>query len=105
MGKQGKLSFAGKIAAYGILMLFSIFSVYPILRVITISLRPGDRLLSKSLALIPEQATLATYVKLFTEQPFLQWMGNSLIISGAVIDYHANVSFDHVAAAVIYHVD
>jgi arabinogalactan oligomer/maltooligosaccharide transport system permease protein len=68
-----------------VLTLFTLFSVYPILRVFTISIRPGDRLLSKSLALIPENATLDTYVRLFTNEPFLTWMGNSLIISLVVM--------------------
>ncbi|UCE08342.1 MAG: carbohydrate ABC transporter permease, partial [bacterium] len=85
MGKPRDLSLKGKIAAYIVLILFTLFAVYPILRVLTISLRPGDRLLSKSLALIPPDATLDTYIKLFTEQPFLQWLGNSLIISAAVM--------------------
>jgi len=84
MRKPRDLSLGGKIAAYSVLCLFSLFSLYPILRVIAISLRPGDRLLSKSLALIPENATLSTYVKLFTEEPFLRWMGNSLVVSGCV---------------------
>ncbi|KPL08327.1 ABC transporter [bacterium SM23_57] len=78
------LSPAGEIASYLILSLFSLFAIYPILRVLAISLRPGDRLLSKSLAIIPEDATLATYQRLFLEEPFLKWMGNSVIVSIAV---------------------
>jgi len=85
MRKPRDLSLTGKIAAYIVLVFFTIFAIYPILRVITISLRPGNRLLSKSLALIPPGATVAAYVKLFAEQPFLQWLGNSMIISGAVM--------------------
>ncbi len=72
MRKPRDLSFHGKIAVYAVLSVFSLFSIYPILRVITISLRPGDRLLSKSLALIPSDATLRTYVHLFTQEPFLR---------------------------------
>jgi len=85
MRKPRELSLPGKIGAYFFLLLFSIFAIYPILCVISISLRPGDRLLSKSLALIPPDATLSTYVKLFSEEPFLMWMGNSLLISCAVM--------------------
>ena len=85
MHKPRDLSKLGRVAAYAVLVVFSIFAVYPILRVITISLRPGDRLLSKSLAIIPPHPTFDTYIKLFTEQPFLQWLGNSLIVSGAVM--------------------
>ncbi len=85
MHKPRDLSLPGKVGAYLILIIFSAFSLYPILCVFTISLRPGDRLLSKSLALIPPQATLQTYVKLFTEQPFLKWMLNSALISVFVL--------------------
>jgi len=60
------------------------FAIYPILCVFSISLRPGDKLLSKSLALIPENATLISYYRLFAEEPFLRWMMNSTIISLAV---------------------
>jgi len=73
------------IFVYAVLVLFTVFAVYPITRVIAISLRPGDRLLTKSLALIPEDATLSTYARLFSEQPFLTWMANSLLVSIAVM--------------------
>jgi len=79
-----KLTKTEKIAAYGILGFFSLFAIYPILIVFSISLRPGDRLLSKSLAIIPENFTFQSYIDLFTEQPFLRWMANSLIVSGLV---------------------
>ncbi|HHE54828.1 MAG TPA: sugar ABC transporter permease, partial [Caldithrix abyssi] len=52
-----KLSVFEKFLAYGVLIFFSLFSIYPILVVFSISLRPGDRLLSKSLAIIPENFT------------------------------------------------
>lgn len=72
------------ILVYAILAAFVVVSLYPIICVLTISLRPGDRLLSKSLAIIPENATLANYVELFTGRPFLRWMSNSLVVSAAV---------------------
>ena len=81
MKKPRDLSTVGKVLSYFVLTLFSLFAVYPILRVVAISLRPGDRLLSKSLAFIPADATLNTYVKLFTQEPFLRWMANSLFVS------------------------
>ncbi|MBN2412049.1 sugar ABC transporter permease [candidate division KSB1 bacterium] len=84
MRKPGEMSTLGKVSAYFVLVVFTLFSVYPILRVFAISLRPGDRLLSKSLAFIPANATFNTYIRLFTEEPFLQWMLNSIIVSGAV---------------------
>ena len=79
-----QLSRMGKLGAYVVLVLFSAFALYPILQVISISLRPGDRLLSKSLAIIPPDATLHSYYQLFFDGPFLHWLRNSLIVSAAV---------------------
>ena len=84
MRKPRELSKTGKFGAYIVLSIFALFALYPILRVVGISLRPGDRLLTKSLSIIPPDATLSTYVKLFVDEPFLQWMANSLIVSLAV---------------------
>ncbi len=69
------------LASYITLGIFCIIAVYPVLQVLTISLRPADRLLSTSLEIIPDNATLQAYVSLFTERPFLLWMGNSLFVS------------------------
>jgi arabinogalactan oligomer/maltooligosaccharide transport system permease protein len=79
--KAIKLSKVEKIISYAVLTFFAAFAVYPILVVFSISIRPGDRLLSKSLAIIPPNFTFQTYVQLFTEHPFLHWMMNSLIVS------------------------
>lgn len=84
MQKPRGLSLTGKIAAYSVLIVFSLFAIWPVLQVVSISLRPGDRLLSKSLAIIPQDATLDTYGRLFSKEPFLQWMWNSIIVSAAV---------------------
>lgn len=84
MNKPRDLSILGKIGAYITLLFFALFALYPILCVISISLRPGDRLLSKSLAIIPHNTTLSTYIRLFSDEPFLLWLGNSIIVSVAV---------------------
>ena len=69
---------------HAVLLLFVAISLYPVLNVVSISLRPGDRLRSTDLAIIPADWTVASYVALFTEQPFLRWLGNSLAVSTAV---------------------
>ena len=69
---------------HAVLLAFSTLAVYPVLNVVSISLRPGDRLRSTDLSIIPPDWTLASYVQLFTEQPFLRWLGNSLVVSAAV---------------------
>ncbi|HHH40722.1 MAG TPA: sugar ABC transporter permease [Chloroflexi bacterium] len=70
------------------LILACVIAVYPILRVFAISLRPGDRLLSTSLAIIPPDATLDNYREVLFGNPelkrpsdFFLWIWNSLTIS------------------------
>ncbi len=72
------------ILIHAFLIIYCIISIYPVLRVISVSLRPGDRLLSTSLEIIPEDASLDSYVQLFTEKNFLVWMWNSLTITVTV---------------------
>lgn len=64
-----------------LLLVFATISLYPVLTVVSISLRPGDQLQSTDLAIIPPNWTLAAYRELFTEQPFLRWLANSLLVS------------------------
>jgi arabinogalactan oligomer/maltooligosaccharide transport system permease protein len=63
------------------LIIFAVIAIYPILQIVTVSLRPSDKLLSTSLEIIPDGATFRSYVDLFTNQPFLLWMRNSAMIS------------------------
>ena len=69
------------ISRHLVLLIFTAIAVYPALNVLSVSLRPGNRLRSTDLAIIPENWTLDSYIHLFTEQPFLRWMGNSLLVS------------------------
>jgi arabinogalactan oligomer / maltooligosaccharide transport system permease protein len=69
---------------YLTLAVFAAIAIYPVLQVVTISLRPADRLLSTSLELIPANATFKNYVELFRDRPFLLWMWNSIFVSFVV---------------------
>jgi len=69
---------------YIFLIIFTLATIYPVIRVISISLRPGDRLLSTSLSIIPEGASFDSYIKLFSDGRFIRWMLNSLLVSIAV---------------------
>ncbi|MBM3324052.1 MAG: ABC transporter permease subunit [Calditrichaeota bacterium] len=73
-----------KLLLYLFLILFTAATLYPIINVISISLRPGDRLLTTSLALIPADASFDSYRQLFTENPFLRWLLNSTLVATAV---------------------
>ena len=85
--KSPKFAFrwlTGRLATYVILAVAVGVALYPVIRIVTISLRPGDRLLSTSLAIIPEDATLANYVELLSATPFLRWMFNSTVVAFVV---------------------
>ncbi len=82
--RQKRTRLAARIASHLVLILFAAVAVYPILQIVTISLRPADKLLSTSLEIIPGGASLKSYVALFTQQPFLLWVRNSAIVSLAV---------------------
>lgn len=74
----------GRVLVHAFLALFTLATVYPILQIVTISLRPSDQLYSTSLALIPVGATLRAYRVMLTEKPFVQWLTNSFVVSIAV---------------------
>ncbi len=66
---------------HAILIFYSIISVYPVLRVMSISLRPSANLLSRSLDLIPPGATFESYVAIFRDENFLLWLWNTMAIT------------------------
>ena len=73
-----------RVSAYAVLALVAFIAVFPVLNIVTVSLRPSDQLLTRSLAIIPEGATLDNYRVLLTETNFLRWLGNSLLVSVVV---------------------
>jgi arabinogalactan oligomer/maltooligosaccharide transport system permease protein len=69
------------------LIVASIIAVYPVLRVITISLRPNDTLLTTDLRIIPQNATLDNYKEVLFGAPeknrksdFFLWIWNSFSV-------------------------
>lgn len=70
-----------------VLIIACIIAVYPVLRVVTISLRPNDTLLTTSLRLIPENATLQNYKEVLfgnaetgRDSDFFLWLWNSISV-------------------------
>ncbi len=79
-----KKSILSRIVIYTILAVITLITIYPIIRIISVSLRPGNLLLTTSLGLLPENATFESYRVLFFDRPFLRWMLNSFIVSISV---------------------
>ena len=72
---------AKRVLIHAVLILACMIAVYPVLRVFTISIRPGNRMLSTDMAIIPQDATFQSYANVFTNTQFLLWIWNSLIIT------------------------
>lgn len=70
-----------------LLIIACTIAVYPVLRVVTISLRPNDTLLTTSLRIIPENATLDNYREVIfgaaeknRKSDFFLWLWNSFSV-------------------------
>ncbi len=72
-----------RILIHGALWIACFMAVFPVLRVFAVSLRPGNRLLSTDLSLIPPDASFESYRIILFEKPFLTWIWNSLAITVA----------------------
>jgi arabinogalactan oligomer / maltooligosaccharide transport system permease protein len=71
----------GLFMTYLVLVVACIAAVYPILRIASVSLRPGDRLLSTDMSIIPPDATLDNYRSVMEDTKFPVWLWNSLVIT------------------------
>jgi arabinogalactan oligomer/maltooligosaccharide transport system permease protein len=77
---------------YAVLIVACICAVYPILNILTISLRPADALFTKSLSIIPPNATFDNYRQAFIQYDMLPWLYHSLIVSVSACAFSVVVS-------------
>jgi arabinogalactan oligomer/maltooligosaccharide transport system permease protein len=70
-----------RILIHLVLIIAALIAIFPILRILAVSLRPGDRLMSTDLSIIPPDATLESYRIMLFDKPFLSWVWNSLAIT------------------------
>ena len=70
------------VVIYAILLIACVASIYPILNVLSISLRPANSVFSTSLKIIPDGATFENYRQAFIKYDIFKWILNSLIVSG-----------------------
>jgi arabinogalactan oligomer/maltooligosaccharide transport system permease protein len=81
MSSISKVSPLRAVLSHAVLCIAVVIAVFPVSRILTISIRPGNRLLSSDLSMIPDDATLDNYFVIFSQKPFLQWIYNSLVIT------------------------
>ncbi len=67
-----------------VLIIASLIAIYPVIRVITISLGPFNQSLIDPFTIIPQNATLANYTKLFADKGVVRWLINSLMVTVSV---------------------
>lgn len=88
------MSFLKLVLMYALLILMSLMVIYPVVWIVGASFNPGTGLSSSTL--IPENPTLAHYVRLFTETKFLSWYKNTFMI--AILNMIASVFLTTVTA-------
>jgi len=70
-----------RILAWLSVLLFAVFSIYPMLYVLGVSLRGDNAFQSQSLEILSASSTGKNFIDLFTQTDFLVWMRNSLWVS------------------------
>lgn len=70
-----------RILIHIILIICCIIAIYPVTRIFSVSLRPGDRLLTTDLRIIPEDATWDNYKRVIFSSNFILWLWNSILIT------------------------
>lgn len=80
MNKKTKLKVKG-LCAHFILIITSILAIFPIYWVFKSSIEPSNTLFSSTLQLFPDNPTINNYVSILTQDGFLTWFRNSLIIA------------------------
>ena len=69
------------IFIYTVLIVMAIISIYPLLDVVKISLRPASSLFTSDLNIIPKNFTLKNFETALFVRPYASWLKNSLIVS------------------------
>jgi arabinogalactan oligomer/maltooligosaccharide transport system permease protein len=70
-----------RFMVHAILIFASLVALFPVIRVLGVALRPGNRLLDSEFSLIPPGATLESFRHVLTETDLPLWLFNSLVIT------------------------
>jgi arabinogalactan oligomer/maltooligosaccharide transport system permease protein len=81
-GRSGKVFKTALV--YLLLAVITLITVYPIVQIFGISLRPANELYSTSLRIIPENASFKAYRVVLFEKDFFTWLRNSMIVALSV---------------------
>ncbi|GCE26811.1 ABC transporter permease [Dictyobacter alpinus] len=67
---------------YVFLTVMTIFALFPIYFVIQASFAGGQNLYTTDLHLLPANPSIDNYIYAFTQEPLLEWLGNTLFVCG-----------------------
>jgi len=70
-----------RLVIHLILIATAIIAAFPILRVFSVALRPGNKLLDPEFTLIPEGATLEAFQHVLSDTDLPLWLFNSLVVT------------------------
>lgn len=70
-----------RFAIHAILIFASLVAIFPVIRVLGVALRPGNRLLDSEFSLIPPGATLESFRHVLFETDLPLWLFNSLVVT------------------------
>ncbi len=69
------------VLAHLVLLIFLLFSIFPIYFLVAAAFRPGQALYSTNLQLVPTAVTTDNFSHMLNDTPMLTWLKNSLIVS------------------------
>lgn len=81
VGKKTKASITFDVVNYGLLALFAVICILPILYVISASLTTQEELLRKTIVLIPTQITFSAYKYILSTNTLMHSVLNSIVIT------------------------
>lgn len=70
-----------RLVIHSVLIFACVVAAFPIVRVFSVALRPGNRLLDSNFSLIPDGATFDAFVSVLTKSDLPLWLFNSLVIT------------------------
>ena len=72
-----------RLVIHLLLALAALIAFFPILRVFSVALRPGNKLMDRNFTLIPENASLDAFVNVLTDpdSDLTLWLFNSLVVT------------------------
>jgi multiple sugar transport system permease protein len=87
-----KVKLLSDMVSYSVLVIVSIFTIFPLLWMVTSSLKSAAELTSNSIQILPEKPTLFYYERVLENTDFLSFIGNSVTVISMALSAFAAYS-------------